>query len=380
MMRRDRIGNSHRGLTRRSLLQSAATMMSVRMFAESTMAWAQEKVAGTGEVVFGSFGGSFSEGVRKYVFEPFTKATGIKVIDATVASVDPVIMQMHHAGRMDWDIAYIASQLYPQMHEVGILAPINYGLWDDESIVAVPAHLRFSDAVVGFGTGVVLAYDTRAFPNEGPRDWADFWDVKKFPGPRGLISYEGKYNIVTALVADGVLVKDVFPLTDDKLNRAFKKLSEIKPHITKWWSAGGEAPQLLVNREYVMTSTYDGRAISAIRQGAPIKFVWDGAFYLYTYAAILARGPNTENAQKLMAFLNRAQNAAAFTLGSGYASPNTKMLKYLPGDLVPLLAVTPENASKPVYMDAAWMSAKRSDGKTNAECVQDRWVAWRSAA
>ncbi|MEY9104543.1 hypothetical protein ABH999_000739 [Bradyrhizobium yuanmingense] len=31
---------------------------------------------------------------------------------------------------------------------------------------------------------------------------------------------------------------------DDKIDRALKKLDEIKPHITKWWTARGEPIQL----------------------------------------------------------------------------------------------------------------------------------------
>ncbi|MET4449779.1 spermidine/putrescine-binding protein, partial [Bradyrhizobium sp. GM2.2] len=86
---------------------------------------------------------------------------------------------------------------------------------------------------------------------------------------------------------------------------------------SKWWSVGGEAPQLLINGEYAMTSAFDGRVTAAIRKGAPIKFVWEGAWLSYSYAAILKGGPNTGNAQKLFAFLNRAQIAAGFTQGTG---------------------------------------------------------------
>jgi putative spermidine/putrescine transport system substrate-binding protein len=33
----------------------------------------------------------------------------------------------------------------------------------------------------------VVAWNTKAFPTDkGPASWKDFWDVKTFPGPRGL--------------------------------------------------------------------------------------------------------------------------------------------------------------------------------------------------
>lgn len=35
--------------------------------------------------------------------------------------------------------------------------------------------------------GSVLAYSAEAFPpGKHPQSWADFWDVERFPGPRGL--------------------------------------------------------------------------------------------------------------------------------------------------------------------------------------------------
>jgi len=365
-------------LTRRSLLQSTAVLLSVPFVAESTGVWAQEKLAGAGEVVVFSWGGTFTDGVRRNVYEPFTRATGIKVVDVVADLAEPQVKAMHEASRVDWDIAYIAPMNYPEMHQAGMFVPIDYSLWDKESLDGTPEHTRVKDAVAIASSAMVLAYDQRGFPKGGPQNWTDFWDIKKFPGPRGLFASTGKYNIQLALAAAGVAHKDIWPLTDDKLDRAFAKLNEIKPHISKWWSAGGEAPQLLISREYAMSSIYDGRAVAAIRQGAPIKFTWDGALLGYDYAAILKGGPNTVNAQKLIAFLNRAQIAAGWTQGTGYPGPNTHQLEYLPSDLTSQVSVNPENAAKCILEDTAWLVAKRPNGKTNADHIQERWLAWRA--
>lgn len=366
-------------LTRRSLLQSTAGLLSVSCVAEATRAWAEERLAGTGEVVVFSWGGAFTDGVRRNVYEPFTKATGIKVVDVVADLAEPQVKAMHQAGRVDWDIAYVATGKYPEMHESGMFVPIDYSLWDQESLEGTPPQTRFVDAVVVETSGMVLAYDSRAFPKGGPQNWVEFWDVAKFPGPRGLFGSTGRTNIQFALMASGVAHKEIWPLTDDKLDRAFEKLNEIKPHISKWWTAGGEAPQLLNNREYAMCSIYDGRAMAAIRQGAPIKFAWDGAILGYDYATVLKGGPNTSNAQKLIAFFNRAQIAAGWTQGTNYPGPNTNQIKYLPPDLASQVSVNPENASRCIVEDPAWLMGKRPDGKINAEYIQERWLAWRAA-
>ncbi|MBT1516786.1 extracellular solute-binding protein [Bradyrhizobium sp. SRL28] len=267
MTKRDSTGDLVGGLSRRSLLQSTAALLSVPLVAKATTAWAQERLAGSGQVVVFSFGGSYTEGMRKYVYEPFTKATGISVVDVTADFSEPQVRAMNQAGRVDWDTAIVQAYNYPDMHQAGMFLPIDYGLWDDESLKGTPQSARLKDAVVAYGTATLAAYDGRAFPKGGPKNWADFWNVKEFPGPRGLLGPNARSNIGAALAADGVAASDRWPLTDDKIDRAFKKLDQIKPHVAKWWTAGGEPPQLLLNREFVMTSCYDGRAITAIRQG-----------------------------------------------------------------------------------------------------------------
>jgi putative spermidine/putrescine transport system substrate-binding protein/mannopine transport system substrate-binding protein len=377
----EKVINDHvmRGLSRRTLIQSAAAAMGAPLIAGSTLVWAQDKLAGSGEVVVYSYGGSFTQGVRKYVYEPFTKATGIKVIDVVADLAEPQVNAMVRAGRIDWDIAAIQAQSFPAMQQAGIFVPIDYGLWDPESVAGSPQETRLKDAVVVGSSAQVIAYDIRAYPQGGPKNWVDFWDVKKFPGPRGLYAVDAKRNIQFALLASGVAPKDIWPFTEEKIDRAFKKLDEIKPHVAKWWTAGGEAPQLLMNREYAMTSAFDNRMIIAMGQGAPVRFIWDGAYKTYTWVSILKGGPNTTNAQKLLAFLYRAQIAAGWTQGTLFPGANVNQLKHLSPELAAQVNVNPQNHVKAIMEDSAWLAAKRPDGKTNVEHLQQRWLQWRAA-
>lgn len=285
---------------------------------------------------------------------------------------------MNQAGRVDWDTAFIQASIFPSMDEVGMFLPIDYNLWDTESIEGIPNSIRLKSAVPVVASAMAMAYDKRGFEDNGPKSWADFWNVKSFPGPRSLIQLpaNAKNNLVFGLVADGVEKSDIWPLTDDKIDRALKKLDEIRPHITKWWTPG-QQPQLLISREVAMTSCTDGPGNSAIRQGAPIQLVWNGAYVNYTYWTVLKGGPNNDNAQKLLAFVNRAAIAADFTVRTGYPGANMNQLKYLPSDQVSLLSINPENASQVVHEESAWLAAKRPDGKTNLEHIGERWLAWR---
>src|SRR3546814_2888227 len=90
----------------------------------------------------------------------------------------------------------------------------------------------------------VIGYDGDRIEGPGPRSWADFWDVKRFPGKRGMRKTP-KYSLEFALLADGVPPDQVYPTlrTPAGIDRAFSKLDEIKPNVV-WWSSISQVPDL----------------------------------------------------------------------------------------------------------------------------------------
>ena len=74
--------------------------------------------------------------------------------------------------------------------------------------------------------GTNLCYRRDKFPTGGPKSWVDFWDVKRFPGARGLCINDSPRTLIFALLADDVPADRLYPLDVD---RAFKKLDQIKP-------------------------------------------------------------------------------------------------------------------------------------------------------
>jgi spermidine/putrescine-binding protein len=112
--------------------------------------------------------------------------------------------------------------------------------------------------VVAAGARRVLGYSKEAFPDgKQPKSWVEFWDVAKFPGARMLEDMAaGTPNLEFALIADGVPMDKVYPIDID---RAFKLLSRIKPHIKKFWDTGALSAQMLADKEIVLGSIWNGR-------------------------------------------------------------------------------------------------------------------------
>jgi putative spermidine/putrescine transport system substrate-binding protein len=123
----------------------------------------------------------------------------------------------------------------------------------------------------------VYAYDTTKFP-EGPTTAADFFDLAKFPGKRGLRK-GAKADLEFALMATAWPRRCLCHWTPEGVDRAFAKLDTIKKDVV-WWEAGAQAPQLLADGEVVMTTAYNGRIFgAAIEEGKPFQIVWDGQIY-----------------------------------------------------------------------------------------------------
>ncbi|WP_143273054.1 hypothetical protein [Bradyrhizobium canariense] len=135
--------------------------MTIPVVARNTAAFASDGLAGSGEVIVQSVGGGFTQGIRKYVWDPFTKTTGIKIIDLIADVAEPQVKAMNAAGRVDWDVAFIQGSQYPTMDAAGMFAPIDYSVWDAESLERVPAAVRLKNGVAVFGTAQLLAYGGR---------------------------------------------------------------------------------------------------------------------------------------------------------------------------------------------------------------------------
>ena len=132
---------------------------------------------------------------------------------------------------------------------------------------------------------------------------ADFFDLDKFPGKRGM-RRGPKPNLEFALIADGVPAAEVYDVlsTDAGIDRAFAKLDTIKDSVV-WWEAGAQPPQLLADGEVVMTTAYNGRIFNAVAaEGKPFTIVWDGQIYDLDLWVIPKGAKNKDLAMDFLSF------------------------------------------------------------------------------
>ncbi|MFZ1339990.1 MAG: ABC transporter substrate-binding protein [Paracoccaceae bacterium] len=308
------------------------------------------------EVIVMSWGGAYGAAQTEAHLKPFTAATGIPTTMLDSDNPATPIKAMVEASNVTNDIASLEYADAIRLCDEGLLEPIDPAILPAGSD-GTPAMEDFLPGAVtecAVSTDIwstVWAYDTTKFAEgAAPTTAADFFDLEKFPGKRG-VKKSAKALLEFALMADGVAPADVYATlsTPEGLDRAFAKLDTIKNDVV-WWEAGAQAPQLLADGEVVMTTGYNGRIFNAaISEGKPFKIVWDAQIYENEMYAIPKGAPNKEEALQFIAFATSTEGLRASATYISYGPARKSSFKeeiiFQDGKTVmgPHLPTAPEN-------------------------------------
>ena len=303
-----------------------------------------------------SWGGAYGEAQTEAFVKPFIAATGKATIMVDSENPAPALKAMVEAGNVTVDVASVEYADGIRLCDEGVLEPI-----DPASLPAAPdGTAAIDDFLPGAVTECavstdiwanVYGYDTTKFPADAaPTTAADFFDLTKFPGKRGL-KKGAKANLEFALIADGVAPADVYATlaTPEGVDRAFAKLDTIKKDVV-WWEAGAQAPQLLADGEVAMTTAYNGRIFgAAIDEGKPFQIVWDGQTYENELYVVPKGAPNKDWAMDFIKFATSTEGLRAQASNISYGPPrksaNVEKLMYKDGktEMGPHLPTNPDN-------------------------------------
>ncbi|HEY8369149.1 MAG TPA: ABC transporter substrate-binding protein, partial [Thermodesulfobacteriota bacterium] len=287
------------------------------------------------ELVVCSWGGAYQKALRQAYFDPFEKATGIKVIDTSAPEVARVKAQVE-SRNVEWDVIEAGTRWYSVLVNQKLVQPLDMKAIDTRDLLpdAVLAH--------GIGHNIVsqtLSYSTSGVKGEPPRGWADFWDVKKYPGPRAYLG-DVTYALEFALLADGVPADRLYPVDVD---RAFGKLAELKPHVKVWWKQGDQPIQLLSQGEVVMSPAWNGRVLAAQDKKLPVALTWEQGCYSPSFFLIPTGAPHVEEAHRFIDFTCKAEPQAELAKEIPYGPTNRKALDLVPTEQRRRLPTYPDN-------------------------------------
>lgn len=334
-------------MSRRSLLATGTAALAIPMLGRRANAQATS-------LTVADPGGPFADGYRKAFYEPFQAETGIEIVPvARDAEPTAQFKSIVETGSYIWDVCTLTLSARLILEQQDLLDDINLDPALTGSMMPGAVHPNFLGIDV---YATISAFNTSNVEN-GPTNWADFWDVDKFPGRRAL----RKNPIDTleqALMADGVAPADLYPLDVD---RAFAKLDEIKDDIAVWWTGGAQSSQLLQSGEVDMLSGWNARLQAAIDNGAPAQLVWNQGLYSIEGWGLPKGGPKADAARQFVAFCARPEQQALFTDDLSYGPTNLDAYQHISEERAPVLTTAPANLEGMRLADENWWQENRAE-------------------
>jgi putative spermidine/putrescine transport system substrate-binding protein len=245
------------------------------------------------------YGGSFEEGWRKAVIEPFEKANpDIKVRIATGLTMETVAMM--RAQKADPKIDVI------MMDEVGAAQANGEGLYEPLTTEKIPnmdklyPQFRIAgDPYTKFMyVAQVLAYD-KAHVKTPPTSWKDLWNpaYKGFVAIPDIDTTHGTMMLMMAARINGGSEKDIGP--------GFDALKALKPNIVTFWKQHAQVSQMFTQGDIYITSWTSDRAQGLIEAGGNVGWVipQEGGYIIDSTIGIAKGSHNVDAAQRYINFV-----------------------------------------------------------------------------
>jgi len=223
----------------------------------------------------------------------------------------------------------------------------------------------------GVGASVanlVLAWDRDKF--QATPTWADFWDVAKIPGKRGLgRNVHGALEF--ALLADGVAAGDIYKTlaSPEGVDRAFRKLDQLKPYIV-WWQTPDEALKILGSGDVLMTAA-PGRLVARADQLEKRNFglQFAGSLYEPRYWAIMKGSAFQKEATQFLYFTGAPAIQARLFRTGGEAGLAKGVTDFVTPEQQAMMPTFPSNAAAAIRIDNGFW-------RDNLAKLKPRFDAW----
>ncbi len=329
------------------------------------------------ELTVVSWGGSYTRSQMLAYVKPFRRRSGEWVAMETYNGGLDEIREQVETENVVWDVVdFELSDLVRGCRE-GLLEKIDHG-----TLVAGPDGTPVADdfipgALTECGVGqmvwaTVVGYDASRFEGEPPAGLADFFDMKKYPGKRGL-RRDPRVILEWALIADGVPADQVYDTLESEQGRAraFGVLDRIRNGIV-WWTSGSEPVQLLDSGAVVMTSVWNGRMHRPmVEEGKDFAIIWDGQLWDIDSWGIPKGAVNLAKAMEFIEFATSAPQLAEQTRHIPYGPARASAMPLVDEATKAMLPTAPENMATALQMNADWWATHHAELSASFE----RWLA-----
>lgn len=284
----------------------------------------QNALAAKKSMTVHSWGGSTSEALRKFAFDPFTKATGIKVIDAAFTGMAAFLTQVKASFPPggEFNIAHLSA-----VYDYARYTDLGFGVKLDESKIPNLKNVmsKMTNTLKGISGGTLsavpydlgqtgIAYNTDKISKEKAEELgASLLYDKSLKGKLGSWGGDHITNMWYAALHTG---QDPNNIKDEKA--VFAALKEQRGMIKKYWASGSELMSLLGNGDIYATVAWSGRVGLLQKEGHPIGYLAPKGTYSWMEYMYVLKGTDLDMAQKLLNFMLDPAAAKAVSIGMGY--------------------------------------------------------------
>jgi len=307
---------------------------------------------GTRDLVMVNWGGLANQGFGQFYGDPFVAANpGYRVVqDSTGPSIGR-IRSMVESRRVTWDMCDSSATGAVLLGGLGMAEKIDYSIVKREDAIGDTFTMEYGAAPYSFSS--VLVYDSSKFPT-APTSWADFFDLRKFPGKR-LLRRDATCVLEAASMALGKPMGSTYPID----TRAALGLIERTRRDTVYWNGGAESEQFIRTGEAVMGQIWHTRASVLQRESnGRFKFIWNQGILQPGIQVIPKGNPGGVAAQRLLASMMANADGQVGLLGLlGNGPTNPAAAGKVPAELKMFNPTDPENARVQLPMDGNWWGA-----------------------
>ena len=245
-----------------------------------------EKYRGESIIVLGP-GGAYTAAARQAYFIPLLEQFGIEVIEDTPTPNQAKWVAAAETGNIEWDVSTLGVADATAVLKTDSLDELDLSVVDTRDLLDPIKELS---PYMGGGDvtwSIVMAYNTDVYPGDsGPKSWADFYDLEKFPGRRALrhaVAWGGHIQFMRLAREPELLNSPEGKQAANTPSR--EQMEEDFQWFADWtdeaagdiiyWQSGSQCPELLISGEVEMCSAYNGRIFDAAKEGAPIRVCWE---------------------------------------------------------------------------------------------------------
>jgi spermidine/putrescine transport system substrate-binding protein len=266
-------------------------------------AWAAKSIR------FDGWGGTVSEAFRKYAFKPFTKATGIEVVDGEFGDMNTYLTRVKASFPPggEFNVAHLSAVFdYARYHDLGFSSVL------DESKIpnlknVMPAMIKPLREITNGTLSAVpydlgqtgIAYNTKYISKEKAEKLGAglLWD-KDLNGKLGSWGGDFRTNMWYAALHTGQSPNDI-----KDLDAVWEALRQQRGMVKKYWGSGAELMSLLANAEIYATVAWSGRVAALQQEGHPIGYLSPEGTYSWMEYLFVLKGTDMDVAQKLLNFM-----------------------------------------------------------------------------